>query len=91
MEFDRSEEMSESRDLSFNSSGSRDLEESHSYSTVGHAWRKRTGSFNCPTVASTLQKGNTSSEDAERPGGLMVVIGDILHKFLSKYTFASVK
>jgi transposase len=38
-----------------------------------------------------FKQGNTSYEEAEGPGRPMIVIGDILSKFLAKYPFASVK
>jgi transposase len=38
-----------------------------------------------------FKDGNTSCEDAERPGRPMVIIGDILRKFLARYLFASAK
>jgi hypothetical protein len=38
-----------------------------------------------------LKERNTECEDAERPGPPVVIIGDIPHKFLAKYHFASAK
>jgi transposase len=38
-----------------------------------------------------FKEGNTSCEDVERPGRPMVIIGDILRKFLARYPFASAK
>jgi transposase len=38
-----------------------------------------------------FKEGNTLCEDAERPGRPMVIIGDILRKFLARCPFASAK
>jgi hypothetical protein len=38
-----------------------------------------------------FNEGNTLCEDAERPGRPMVIIDDILRKFVARYPFASVK
>jgi hypothetical protein len=42
-------------------------------------------------MGSKLHKSNISCQDGEQLGRPTIVIGDILHKFLAKCPFASVK